>query len=190
MKPHFWRPPVLTTDRLVLRPFVDSDAEPLFACAKNPNVTRYTLWEAHRTVADSVAFIRDYAVLRYMEGMAEPYAITLKPESQPIGTCGCFWAAQPHQTMELGYWIGEPFWGKGYVVEACRAVLDFAFAEYGPERMQARVIDGNAASERVLLKLGFRPEGVLRRALLRRGNFEDVRMYSLLRDEWGRPAAR
>ena len=88
--------------------------------------------------------------------------------------------------MELGYWLAEPFWGKGYTVEACRAVLNFAFAEYVPERMQARVIDGNTASERVLTKLGFRHEGMLRRSLLRRGKFEDVRMYSLLRDEWAK----
>jgi ribosomal-protein-alanine N-acetyltransferase len=86
--------------------------------------------------------------------------------------------------MELGYWIAEPFWGKGYVVEACRTVLKFVFEEYAPERMQARVIEGNAASARVLTKLGFRAEGTLRRALLRRGKFEDVQMFSLLRDEW------
>ena len=116
--------------------------------------------------------------------MAEPYAITVKPDPEPSGACGCFWAAKPHQTMELGYWIAEPFWGKGYTAEACRAVLELVFAEYAPERMQARVIDGNHASARVLAKLGFREEGVLRRSLLRRGNFEDVRMYSLLRDEW------
>ena len=184
MKPHFWRPPVLTTERLELRPFVAGDAEALFEYAKNPNVTRFTLWDAHQTVADTVQFVSDYAVLRYMEGVPEPYAITLKPAPQPVGSCGCFWAAEPHRTMELGYWIGEPFWGKGYVVEACRAVLLLAFAEYGPERMQARVIDGNAASERVLVKLGFRYEGTLRRSLLRRGTFEGVRMYSLTRGEW------
>ena len=196
MKPHDWRPPTLTTEHLVLRAFTEDDARPLFHHARNPNVTRFTLWEAHTSVEDTFVFIRDYAVLRYLEGMAEPYAITVKPDphpvgacgvkptTEPIGACGCFWAAKPHHTMELGYWIAEPFWGKGYVVEACRAVLNFVFPEYTPERMQARVIAGNDASARVLEKLGFRDEGTLRRSLLRRGNFEDVRMFSLLRDEW------
>jgi ribosomal-protein-alanine N-acetyltransferase len=186
MRPIDWRPPTLTTERLVLRAFTTDDAHPLFVHARNPNVARYTLWEEHRTIADTMTFLRDYAVLRYLEGMAEPYAITIKPDPRPVGTCGCFWAALPHQTMELGYWIGEPFWGNGYVVEACRAVLSFVFPEYVPERMQARVIAGNGASARVLAKLGFRPEGTLRRSLLRRGNFEDVQMFSLLRDEWER----
>jgi ribosomal-protein-alanine N-acetyltransferase len=184
MKPHDWRPPPLATDRLLLRPFAEADAEPLFEHARNPNVARFTLWEAHRSVADAVEFVRDYAALRYREGTAEPYAITIRPDPRPVGACGCFWAAEPHRTMELGYWIGEAYWGRGYVVEACRAVLDFAFAEYGPERVQARVIAGNGASGRVLAKLGFRPEGVLRRSLWRRGAFEDVQMFSLLRDEW------
>ena len=184
MMPYDWRPPTLTTARLTLRPFTEADAEPLFEHARNPNVTRFTLWEAHQSVGDTIAFVRDYALLRYREGTAEPYAITIDPDPRPVGACGCFWAAKPHQTMELGYWLGEAFWGRGITAEACRAVLTFAFAEYGPERIQARVIDGNRASARVLAKLGFRDEGTLRRSLLRRGNFEDVRMYAALRDEW------
>ena len=188
MMPPDWRPPTLTTARLTLRAFADDDADSLFEHAKNPNVARFTLWDAHATVAESVMFVRDYAVLRYLEGMAEPYAITVPPDPRPVGACGCFWVAKPHRTMELGYWLGEAFWGRGYAAEACRAVLDFAFKEYAPERMQARVIDGNHASERVLTKLGFRHEGLLRRALLRRGRFEDVRMYAVLRDEWAKVA--
>src|SRR5262245_999582 len=184
MMPYDWRPPTLTTERLTLRSFTEDDAEAVFEHAKNPTVARFTLWDAHRSVEDTLAFVRDYAVIRYREGMAEPYAITLTPDPRPIGACGCFWAAKPNLTMELGYWIAEPFWGKGLTVEACRAVLKFVFTEYVPERVQARVIEGNEASARVLAKLGFREEGTLRRSLLRRGKFEDVRMFSLLRGEW------
>jgi ribosomal-protein-alanine N-acetyltransferase len=90
--------------------------------------------------------------------------------------------------MELGYWVAEPFWGRGIAGEASRAVLDLAFRTYEVDRMQARVIAGNGASGRVLEKLGFRFEGTLRASLLRRGNFEDVLMFSMLRAEWGRQA--
>ena len=75
-------------------------------------------------------------------------------------------------------------WLRPIVVEACRAVLAVAFAEHKPERMQARVIDGNEASARVLAKLGFREEGTLRKFLFRREKQEDVRIFSLLREEW------
>jgi ribosomal-protein-alanine N-acetyltransferase len=179
-----WRPPPITTPRLTLRAFEESDAEPLFEFAKNPNVTRFTLWDHYRTVADSLAFVRDYARLRYREGITEPYAITFTNDPRPVGGCGCFWASQPNRTMELGYWVAEPFWGRGIAVEASRAVMELAFRMFEPERMQARVIAGNAASARVLEKLNFRYEGALRAALLRRGKFEDVLMYSLLRSEW------
>lgn len=185
MMPPEWRPQTLTTTRLVLRPFVEADAAPLFEYAKNPNVTRFTLWDHHKSEAETLAFVRDYALLRYREGMAEPYAIAFQNDpARPIGSCGCFWVSQPNQTMELGYWVAEPFWGKGITVEACRAVLGYAFREMQPERMQARVIAGNTASSRVLEKLGFHYEGTLRSAHFRRGNFEDVLFYSILRNEW------
>jgi ribosomal-protein-alanine N-acetyltransferase len=175
-----WRPPTLTTTRLILRPFTQADAAPLFEYARNPNVTRYTLWNAHRTIEETLAFVHEYAILRYREGTADPYAITLKPDPTPIGACGCFWASQPNLSMELGYWVAEPYWGNGIAVEACRVLIEHAFKEYAPKRLQARVIAGNSASMRVLDKLGFKHEGTLRSALFRRDRFEDVLMYSLL----------
>ncbi|MBA4187275.1 MAG: GNAT family N-acetyltransferase [Planctomycetaceae bacterium] len=184
MMPPDWRPPTLTTARLTLRPFEEADAEPLFEYARNPNLTRFTLWDHHRTPSETVAFVRDYARLRYREGMAEPYAITLTPNPKPIGACGCFWASEPNQTMELGYWVAEPFWGRGIAVEASEAIIQLAFRTYEPERLQARVIAGNHASARVLEKLNFRYEGTLRASLLRRSRFDDVMIYSLLRSEW------
>jgi ribosomal-protein-alanine N-acetyltransferase len=179
-----WRPPALTTTRLVLRPFTAADAAPLFEHARNPNVTRYTLWDAHRSIEETRTFVNEYAMFRYREGMAEPYAVTIPPDPKPIGSCGCFWAAQPNRCMELGYWIAEPYWGKGIMAEACRALVDHTFREYEPERLQARVIAGNGASSRVLEKLGFQFEGKLRSGLFRREKFEDLLIYSVLRGEW------
>lgn len=187
MKPPDWRPPTLTTDRLVLRAFEDADAEPLFVHASNPNVTRFTLWDHHKTINDTLAFVRDYARCRYLEGTPEPYAIALRsdPYQKPVGAVGCFWVSQPNRTMELGYWLSELLWGQGLAAEACRAVLAHSFAACEPERMQARVIAGNDASRRVLEKLGFHFEGALRSSLFRRGQFEDVLYFSLLRAEHG-----
>ena len=178
-----WRPPTLETERLLLRAFEEADAPHLFPHAANPNVTRFTLWDHHTSLADTELFVRDYARCRYLEGVPEPYAITLKPDLRPVGALGCFWASQPNHTMELGYWIAEPFWGCGLVAEACRAVVAHTFATCHPERIQARVIGGNDPSRRVLEKLGFRYEGTLRSYLFRRGKFEDVLMFSLLRSE-------
>jgi ribosomal-protein-alanine N-acetyltransferase len=176
-----WLPPTLYTPRLVLRPFDESDAPALFVHAKNPNVARFTLWDHHKTIADTEMFVRDYARCRYLERTPEPYAITLRDDPRPVGAVGCFWASEPNKTMELGYWLAEPFWGKGLTAEACRAVVDSAFADHGPRRIQARVIAGNAASVRVLEKVGFAFEGTLRASLLRRGIFEDVMMFARIK---------
>jgi len=180
-----WRPPVLETDRLVVRPYTEADAPHLFPLASNPNSTKYTLWEHHKSINDTLNFVRDYATARYSEGVPEPMAISFKddPERKPIGSCGCFWASHPNRTMELGYWLAEPYWGRGIVVEACRALVGYVFTAIQPQRIQARVIEGNPASVRVLDKLGFRFEGTLRSAILRRGNFEDVHIFAMLTGE-------
>ena len=186
MMPPDWRPPILETDRLVVRPFQEADAGPLFPHAANPKVTRFTLWEHHKSITDTRMFVHDYARLRYIEGVPEPLAVALKddPGHPPVGAVGCFWVSQPNRTMELGYWLAEDVWGRGFAPEACRPVVTYAFRACGPERMQARVIAGNAASVRVLEKLGFHYEGTLRSSLFRRGMFEDVLYFSVLRSVW------
>jgi ribosomal-protein-alanine N-acetyltransferase len=180
-----WRPPVLETERLVLRPFEEADAEPLFVHASNPTVTRFTLWDHHQTIDDTRMFVRDYARCRYIEGVPEPYSICLRldPERKPFGAVGCFWTSEPNRTMELGYWLAEVLWGQGIATEACRVMVAHAFAACRPERIQARVIAGNDASVRVLKKIGFRYEGKLRSFLYRREKFEDVLFFALLRGE-------
>ena len=185
MMPFDWRPPALATDRLVLRPFVPADAAPLFPLAANPNVARFTLWEAHRTPEDTRMFVGEYAASRYREGIPEPYALVRRGDTLdlPIGAAGCFWVSQPNYTMEVGYWVAEAFWGRGFAGEAVAAVVAHAFAAYEVERVQARVVAGNRASVRVLEKLGFQGEGTLRRALFRRGRFEDLLMFSRVKGE-------
>lgn len=86
--------PLLNTARLVLRPLTLADAPAIFAYAQDPEVSRYTLWEPHRTQADSETFIRDYALPRYAEGLPEPYGVTLRGDERVVGTVGCFAVTQ------------------------------------------------------------------------------------------------
>ena len=180
-----WRPPILETERLYLRPLDENDADAVFAYAGNPNMTHYTLWETHRSRDDSLLFVRDYAYSRYCERVPEPLGMTLRERPDwVIGSLGCFWVSKPNAIMELGYALSERYWGQGLVVEAARVLLDYTFTEYPVERMQARVVVENRASHRVLQKLGFVFEGNQRAALFRRGKFWDVAYYSVLRAEW------
>jgi [ribosomal protein S5]-alanine N-acetyltransferase len=181
-----WTPPTLETDRLILRPITPADAASVFLYCSNPAVTRFTLFETHQTIDDSRWFCEDYARSRYASREPDPFGIVLKadPLGTVVGALGAHWASQPNLTMEFGYSIAEPHWGRGLVAEAARAVIEYVFEEYATERLQARVFVGNDASERVLRKLGFTREGVLRSLVLRRGRWWDIVMYSLLRSEW------
>lgn len=178
-----WRPPELQTARLRLRPFSAADAPALFALARNPAVTRFTLWDAHRTIDDSRAFIDDYARTRYLGSEPDPYAIVSAETGEFFGAIGCYWATEANRCMEMGYWIGEPFWGRGFATEAARPLIDHAFAAYPVERIQAHFMEGNSASGRVLEKAGMRFEGVRRRALFHRERFWDLHCYAVLRGE-------
>jgi ribosomal-protein-alanine N-acetyltransferase len=181
-----WTPPTLETERLVLRPVTEADATAVFLYASNPAVTRFTLFETHQTLDDSRWFAEEYARSRYASREPDPFGIVLKtdPLKTVVGTLGAHWASQPNLTMEFGYSLAEPYWGRGLVAEAARAVIRYVFEEYAVERLQAQVFAGNDASERVLQKLGFAREGVLRSLVLRRGRWWDITMYSLLRAEW------
>ena len=84
---------------------------------------------------------------------------------------------------ELGYWIGKPYWSKGYCTEAAGALLDYGFKVLELNRIQARHLVSNPASGRVMQKLGMSYEGTLRQVVFLRGSYEDLAGYAILRDE-------
>jgi RimJ/RimL family protein N-acetyltransferase len=185
-----WRPPVLTGPRLWLRPLEESDADCLFAGARNPHVTRFTLWEAHQSREDTLTFLRIYVAEHYRAGVPDPMGIVLRESGAVggpvIGCVGCHWASEKDRTMEFGYWIGEPFWGCGLVVEAAGLLIDHVFGTYDVERVQAHCFAENTASVRVLEKLGLTYEGIHRSALFHRERFWDLKMFAVLRGDWKR----
>jgi ribosomal-protein-alanine N-acetyltransferase len=185
-----WRPPVLATPRLTLRPLSIDDAADIFLYSSNPRMTRFTLWETHESLDDSRLFVGDYTLSRYQSREPDPLGIVLNddPTHCVIGNVGCFWASQKDGVMELGYNLAEPYWGRGIIVEAALTLLDHVFREYPALRIQVRTLSGNAASARVALKLGMTYEGTLRSFLMHRGRPVDVEFYALLREQW-RPQA-
>lgn len=183
-----WTPPTIETDRLILRAVEETDAEAVFAACSNPNVTRFTLFDTHTSLDDALNFYHHYAVPSYSERVPDPFAVVLQhdPDPRMVGSVGCHWVNRGYQVMELGYWLAEPLWGRGIAAEAARAVVGYTFESCPVTRIQAQVLLGNAASGRVLEKLGFRYEGVLRSAVFRRGAHEDVMLYSVLKESWRR----
>lgn len=111
----------IETERLLLRPFVESDAEALFACCRNPNIGNNAGWQPHASLEESREVLR--SVFLSQKGV---WAITLKDNGQLIGSIGII--ADPRrenpQVRMLGYWLDEAQWGKGYMTEAVKAVLN------------------------------------------------------------------
>lgn len=172
-----WEPPRLETARLLLRPLALSDAPSVFAYAADAEVARYTLWEAHRAVADSERYITQYVFPNYRRGVPDSWAITLK-EGELIGTIGAFWASEKDRCLEIGFALARAHWGKSIAAEAGQEVIRWASANLPVKRLQARCKAENARSARVLEKLGLAPEGTLRSFLFHRGRQWDIRFFS------------
>lgn len=142
---------ILETDRLMLRPWVEDDAEELYKYAKDPDVGPVAGWPVHTSVENSREIIR--AVL----SAPETYAVCLKETGKPVGSIGLHRndLATQDDEYELGYWIGKPFWGQGLIPEASREILRYSFETLKMKRIWCGYYDGNEKSRRVQEKLGF-----------------------------------
>lgn len=144
---------MMKTQRLLLRPWKEEDAEILFEYAKDPLVGPPAGWPPHTGVDNSRQIIRDVLAV------PETYAVCL-PDGRPIGSIGLHLNGQTDMTdrddeCELGYWIGRPFWGQGLIPEAARAILRHAFEDLNMRAVWCGYYEGNEKSRRVQEKLGF-----------------------------------
>ena len=145
---------MIETERLILRPWVDEDAENLYEYAKDPDVGPSAGWPAHKSVEESLEIIRN------IFNGPECYAICEKTNNQAIGAIELKLKGRTAMTdredeCELGYWLGKPFWGRGYVPEAAMELLRRGFETLGMTTIWCGYYDGNEKSKRVQEKLGF-----------------------------------
>ena len=178
----FSRLPVLETQRLILRPLRMRDAQDLYAYARDPQVSRHVLWDAHKSVWQSRQYLRD-AIRQYRKGLPGSFAIALRDSGRMIGTIGFMWVNTDHASAEVGYSLARDCWNQGYATEALRAVLRFGFNTLRLNRIEAQHELDNPASGRVMEKCGMRCEGTLRQRVFNKGRFSDVRLYAILRGD-------
>jgi RimJ/RimL family protein N-acetyltransferase len=146
--------PVLATERLVLRPPRRADANAIATLINDRRIAENTSRIPHPySLGDAHAFLA-----QANRNPSEPTFLIVLADGTVIGGCGI--ATLRGLDPELGYWIGVPYWGRGYVTEAARAVIDHAFGELGCERLSGGARVSNPASRRVLEKCGFQWTGV------------------------------
>lgn len=180
-------PITLQTQRLVLRPWRESDAASLYAFASDPDVGPAAGWPAHQSVEESAQVIRDVLCA------PETFAITLRESDDPdapVGAIGLMIGeasdlAIGSDQAELGYWIAKPLWGKGYMPEAVREVMRHGFSDLGLAAIWAGHSDDNDQSRRVQEKTGFSFQRSIKdRPRKQVGDYKTEDVNWITRDEW------
>ena len=175
--------PTLRTPRLVLRPLAANDAPTVQLLAGDRRVAEMTANIPHPYPDGAAeAWIASHGPA-WAAGTGATWAIALAGTDELVGAVGLVIDAQSAKAS-LGYWIGLPFWGRGYATEAAQEAVRFAFEVVDLNRVEATHLVRNPASGRVMEKLGMVPEGVFRQAARRWGRLEDIAQRAVLRHEW------
>jgi len=145
---------ILETERIYLRPWQEDDAKELYKYASNPNVGLNAGWPVHTSVENSKE------VIKFVLSKPNTFAVVLKDTGKVVGSIGLMIGSQSNIGLkdteaEIGYWIGEPFWGQGLIPEAAKVVIDYGFNELKLDKIWCGVFVENTKSKRVEEKLGF-----------------------------------
>ena len=175
--------PTLHSSRILLRPFSLDDAATVKSLAGEYEIADTTLSIPH-PYEDGMAeeWISGHDE-QFRAGTNAIFAIVPRKSLELIGAVSLTVAKDVHKA-ELGYWIGKPYWNQGYATEAATSIIDYGFRHLRLNRIVARHFVRNPASGRVMQKVGMVQEGTLRKDLIKWGEFEDLHLYGLLRDEW------
>jgi ribosomal-protein-alanine N-acetyltransferase len=176
-------PQELRTTRLLLRSFERKDIPAIARLAGAREVAATTTNIPHPYTEDDARNFLAYGQEELRAGRSAIFAITILKEGNLCGAVGL--TINPlQQRAELGYWIGIPFWRRGFATEAASTVLAFGFETLGLHRIHASHFAGNIASRRVLEKIGMRHEGCSRDHVRKWDRFIDLENYGLLAEEF------
>ncbi|KGN82342.1 GNAT family N-acetyltransferase [Porphyromonas sp. COT-290 OH860] len=146
----------LQTERLILRPWQESDAEALYKYAQNHNIGPAAGWPPHTSIENS------REIIKTVLSAPNTYAIVMKETEEAIGSIGImtlrsevYSANMANDECEIGFWIGEPFWGQGLIPEAVNELLRHIFEDLGQTAVWCGYFEGNTKSQRVQEKCGF-----------------------------------
>ena len=179
----FRKMPTLLTPRLTLRPMRTSDAYDMYEYACREDVTTFLLWSPH----PSVGYTRDYLAYiesRYATCEFFDWARTLTDSGKMIGTVGFTKIDAPHNCAEIGYVLNPEYHGEGLGFEAAKRIVEFGFDKLELHRIEAKFMKGNAASVRVMEKLGMTFEGYRRDGMLVKGKYRTIGTCAILEEEY------
>lgn len=180
--------PTLETPRLVLRQLTLDDAPDYFEFSSDPEVTRFIMRPTHDSIEVTRQRLEEVLAPEFL-AVHKQWGMVLKDSGKLIGTCGLFVESDEHRRAGMGYTLNRAHWGRGYTTEAVKAMIDYGFSQLEYNRLEAMCFLDNFASARVMEKAGMSYEGILRQYMFIKGEYKDLKVYSILREEWLRGVA-
>ena len=177
--------PILYTSRLKLLEIESSHADDIFDVLSKDEVTKYYGRESMASVDEAEELVRHFRML-FQSGRGIRWGIIRKDTNQFIGTIGIHNYNAQVDRAEIGFELHPEHWRKGILSEAIASVLEYSFVEMGIHRMGAVTFPGNEASNRLLEKVGFVREGLLRGYLFQNGKYHDANVLAILKPDWRR----
>lgn len=177
--------PTVVTSRLKLRPFSLADASEVQRMAGSIKVAQMTATIPHPYPDGAAETWISSHPGQFSNGDAVTWALEDLSSGRLVGCIG-FGVNKAHKRSEVGYWVGEEFWGNGYCTEALKAGIDFCFPHFELNKITSRHLSHNPASGKVMMKAGMTQEGYLKQDVFRYGQFADMVVFGLLRSEWER----
>lgn len=176
--------PVLETERLLLREIRKDDAADLLAIQGDLNVMRWYGSEPLSNLAAAENLIKVFNGLHKIHNTGTRWGIERKTDHKLIGTCGFFKLNRNWHSCTLGYELGQYAWRHGFMYESLTKLLTWCFSHMDLNRVDAQIHPLNTASIKLVEKLGFVAEGLLREAGFWGGRYHDMLQFSLLRNEY------
>ncbi|SEA43061.1 GNAT family N-acetyltransferase [Microbulbifer marinus] len=179
--------PTLTGDGVMLRWLTDADLPALEAIFADPQVVRYMATEPLNTRAAAEQYLQSIRE-GFLEGSLYQWGIEC--DGEIVGTCTLAAIDRQNRHAQIGFALKRQYWGQGLTLKAVPAVIEFAFARLQLHRIGADADPRNIASIRVLEKLGFQREGLLRECYFHMGEIQDALLFGLLQRDWSASACR
>lgn len=173
----------LETERLILRRYTETDAEPMYRnWASDPEVSKYLTWPTHPSVEVTKSLVRDW-IARYEKPDYYNWVIELKETGEVVGNISVVDIKEKVEAAIIGYCMGQAWWGRGIMPEALTEVMRYLFDEVGMNRVAACHDSNNPKSGRVMQKAGMKYEGIMRGAGRNNQGIMDEVWYGLLRSD-------
>lgn len=175
---------MIETERLILRPWQESDAEALYKYAMDPDIGPIAGWPPHTSVDNS------REIIRTVFSAPETYAVVLKETDEPIGCVGIMFSNSLHTASmneaeaEIGYWIGKPYWGQGMIPEAVKVLLQRCFTDLHLKTVWCGYYEGNEKSKRVCEKCGFKYDHTTPDVIYPLGDKRTEHFYKMTKEDY------